>query len=103
MNQIWFVTTEAHSPEGYYVGAATDGKAKAFGANEFGCDFTAVKVECITGQQTAQEGIIPVWQMNCFLCGADFSTTHDPMEVPPACDSCRAERGEEAKLDGNNL
>ena len=103
MNQIWFVTTDAVSPEGYYIAAPTKGRAKAIGANEIGRDFTSVRAEKIEGQQTELEGVIGTWDAQCFLCGRVFRTVHSPMEVPPACDSCRKARPGTAQLQGNNL
>lgn len=102
MNRIFFVTTEAVKPEGYYVGAATQGDAQTAGAKQLTYDQSAVEVEEVPGQLTDQSGVLPVWDMNCFLCGAPFRTTHDPRKVPPACDSCRVARTGK-RLDGNDL
>jgi hypothetical protein len=101
--QVWFVTTASSITEGYYVGAQSREKAQALGANEFGCDFIAVQVDKVEGQESVVDGVLRVWDAQCFLCGDIFRTVHSPLIVPPTCDSCRKTRPGTRQLHGNNL
>lgn len=103
VHQVWFVTNDRDSPEGYYVGASTRNKAKAIGANDMGCDYNDVMTSKIKGRMATTEGVLCLWEAQCFLCGSPYLAMHDPMEVPPACDSCCKTRPGTKQLNGNNL
>jgi hypothetical protein len=55
---VWFVTNDADSPEGLYIGARARNTARYLGANEFGCDYADSRAHRVKGVGTMQVGII---------------------------------------------